>query len=46
MGVYCQLADEQAVQSNGDAYGVAVLWCTVVSDHNDLSTGGVIHDPD
>ena len=21
-------------------------WCTVVSDHNDLSTGGVMHDPD
>jgi hypothetical protein len=21
-------------------------WCTVVSDHDDLSTGGVINDPD
>jgi hypothetical protein len=21
-------------------------WCTVVSDHDDLSTGGVVHDPD
>jgi len=21
-------------------------WCTVVAGHDDLSTGGVIHDPD
>ena len=21
-------------------------WCTVVSDHDDLSTGGVVDDPD
>ena len=39
MGVYCKVADAKAVQSNGDAL-VAVPRCTLVSDQNDVSTGG------
>jgi len=39
MGVYCKVADTKAVQSNGDAL-VAVPRCTMVSDQNDVSTGG------
>ena len=39
MGVYCQLADIKAVQSSGDTL-VVVPRCTVVSDQDDVSTGG------
>ncbi|MCI0555653.1 MAG: hypothetical protein L0287_32305 [Anaerolineae bacterium] len=46
------MAGRQAVQSSGEAWrhgAIAVPRCTMVSDHDDPSTGGVAHrryDPD
>ena len=34
------MAGQQAVQSNGDAHGVAVPQCTLVAGPIDLTTGG------
>ena len=37
-------ADKKPYISIGET--ARLPWCTVVADHDDLSTGGVIHDPD